>query len=361
MHSMAISFLENMTLIIAFMFLALKLKELIIVKVKDITHLIWLAPLIISLLSVFIMLHPLLYGEMRIDLRGVPLFFISYLGGWKFGVISILFPTWLRLELGGSAALEGIIQGILVPFLVGSLFHNRKAFKPPYTLINLKHMMIAFVVYQVLKSAFMIWTTSATLKIVLSMCIFETIAVLSIGIMRNDVTCNLLLRKELEFLSRHDTMTNLYNLRHFRNKVEKRIHQKKPFVIAMFDVDYFKKYNDTHGHPAGDAALRTIGQLLNDNAREDDVFARYGGEEFIICFSGITNTQTAAMIADRLRQKVEEYKFYGGETQPTGRVTISLGVSGASEGKTLDELIDEADRALYKAKKAGRNNTAING
>jgi len=359
MHQIIDSFLENMTLIVTFMFLALKLKEFITIKIKNISYVIWLAPIAISLLSMFIMHHPLQYEG--IDLRSVPLFFISYLGGWKLGLFSIILPTWYRIELGGPTVLEGIIQSILIPILIGSLFHNRKEFNPPYTIINIKHMTVGFTFYQIFRSALMLWTTPVTLKTVLTMILFETFAILSIGFMQNDSNRNFLSKKELEFYSRHDTMTNLYNLRHFKSKVEQLIHQRKPFVIAMFDVDYFKNYNDTHGHPAGDAVLRTIGQLLSDSVREDDVFARYGGEEFIICFSNITNIQKSAAIAERFRQKVEEYKFYGEETQPTGRITISIGLSGGSAGKALDELIDEADRALYKAKKAGRNNIATNG
>lgn len=123
----------------------------------------------------------------------------------------------------------------------------------------------------------------------------------------------------------------------------------------MCDVDYFKNYSDTHGHPAGDAVLRTIGQLLSDSMREEDVFARYGGKEFIICFSNVNSLQTAAGIAERFRNLVETYPFYGEEKQPNGTLTISIGLSSVLIEKSLDKLIDEADKALFVSKEARRN------
>ncbi len=337
------------------MYIVLKLKEFIITKVKNVKKFIWLVPLLISVLSIWVMHHPLLYEGMRIDLRGVPLFFISYLSGWRFGAVSILLPAWYRFELGGPTVMQGITLTIIIPFLIGSLFHRSKTFNPPYTLLNLTHMLAGFIVYEVVKTVLMFWTTPAEIETIFYMVIFEFSALLPIGLINNDTNRNLLLRKELEFHSRHDNMTNLYNLRYFKSKVEVLISHQMPFVIAMFDVDFFKNYNDTHGHPAGDVVLQTIGQLLKDSMQEEDVFARYGGEEFIICLANITNIQHAYEIADRFRNLVETYPFHGENQQPNGKLTISVGLSSVSHGKSLDSLIEEADQALYKAKNSGKN------
>ncbi|WP_244513577.1 GGDEF domain-containing protein [Oceanobacillus limi] len=204
-------------------------------------------------------------------------------------------------------------------------------------------------------------TTPIDFYLIIIMFSFQTLALLSIGLMQNDANRNYLYRNELEYYSRRDSITNLYNLRHFKNKVEQLIEskQRKPFYIAMIDVDFFKQYNDTHGHPAGDKVLRTVGELLTENLRSEDLFARYGGEEFIICLPNLTKSQTAYEIVDQFREAVEKYKFKGDETQPTGKITVSIGLSGESKGKTLDVLINEADQALYIAKKDGRNNTAF--
>ncbi|MBB6453224.1 diguanylate cyclase [Salirhabdus euzebyi] len=359
MHEIIDAFVANMTLIIAFMYVVLKFKELILKKFKKIPMYIVITPVIISLLSMWVMHHPLMFEGMRVDLRGIPIFFVSFLGGWKMGFISILFPTWMRIDLGGPTVIQGTIQAILLPFIVGSIFHNRKAFNPPYTILNVKVLLTGFFTYAIIKSVLMLWTTPANEVTTILMFIFEIAALLIIGLINNDTNRNLLNRNELEFHSRHDNMTQLYNLRYFKNKVnDLKIHDKS-MVIAMFDVDSFKNYNDTHGHPAGDAVLRTIGQLLTDSMRKEDLFARYGGEEFIICFSNLENTQAVAKAAERFRILVETYPFYGEEKQPNGKLTISLGLSTFSHTKALDTLIKEADQALYMAKEAGRNNVKL--
>lgn len=134
---------------------------------------------------------------------------------------------------------------------------------------------------------------------------------------------------------------------------------REQVVIAMFDVDYFKAFNDTHGHPAGDRVLKTVAQILKENMRENDIVGRYGGEEFIICFrepGGIENVQR---IAERFRKMIEHYHFPGEEKQPNKSITISLGISYPSSSKTLEQLIEEADLALYQAKETGRNRVEI--
>lgn len=355
MHLIFDTFLENMALIIAFMYVALKTKEYVIVKVKNITYITWLAPLAISLLSILVMHHPLSFEGMRVDLRGVPIFFIAYLGGWRLGMIALLLPTWYRYGLGGPTVIQGIIQAIVIPYIIGSLFHKKSSYNPPYTIIYFRHMLKAFLIYQVIRLILMLWTTPITLDTALIMSSFEIVAIVCIGLIQNDTNRNLLSKKELEFQSRHDNLTSLYNIRHFRNKVGEFSSQEKPFYVAMFDVDYFKNYNDTHGHPAGDTVLRIIGQLLEKNVRSEDIYARYGGEEFIICFP-TNNIKTAIELAEQFRKSVEEYRFFGEETQPNSTLTISIGISGPSHTRDLDELIEEADQALYQAKHKGRNN-----
>ncbi|MCM2983582.1 GGDEF domain-containing protein [Niallia circulans] len=349
------AFLNNMTLIIAFMFLVLQLKEYLVLRYKNILKYMWVTPIFVSLLSIAVMWEPLIYGEVRLDLRGVPIFYISYLLGWKYGLISTILPALYRYQLGGTLVMDGIFQAIILPFIIGAFFQDKKSYNPPYSIINMKHMLSAFFCYQILRLFFILQTTHVSFMTVILLIVFELVAVLCIFLMQNSVSRKQLLRKELEYHSRHDSMTDLYNIRFFRTNVEKLMQNNVPIVIAMMDVDYFKKYNDIHGHPAGDAVLRTIAQLLNDTMRQEDIFARYGGEEFIMCFTKITNMQTAANIAERVRKNVEDYRFFGEETQPNGKVTVSVGIGGLSAGKSLDELIKESDQMLYKAKKLGRN------
>jgi len=123
--------------------------------------------------------------------------------------------------------------------------------------------------------------------------------------------------------------------------------------LMMLDVDQFKSYNDSFGHPAGDAALRIVAGILQDMLRGDDVAARYGGEEFAILLPQTTSTEGAA-IAERLRQRIEHTEF------PKRKVTVSIGIAACSnEIDTPTDIIGAADHALYEAKNHGRNNVRI--
>lgn len=127
-----------------------------------------------------------------------------------------------------------------------------------------------------------------------------------------------------------------------------------PLSLIVFDIDHFKKINDTYGHAAGDLILRDLAQLIgNKMIRADDFFARFGGEEFVIILHGNTLVR-AVEIAERIRQTIENHKFvYQGIEIP---VTISLGVTArAGATQSWDELFNKADEALYQSKESGRN------
>ena len=126
-----------------------------------------------------------------------------------------------------------------------------------------------------------------------------------------------------------------------------------PVAFAMIDVDHFKTYNDTHGHGAGDEALRRVGQIIAASVRENDVVYRYGGEEFSILLPGATADEARA-VAERVRQQVEIEPISGEDQQPGGKLTISVGISSLASSSP-DALKERADAALYQAKESGRN------
>jgi diguanylate cyclase (GGDEF)-like protein len=152
----------------------------------------------------------------------------------------------------------------------------------------------------------------------------------------------------------NDSLTGLHVRRYFMTKLQDEIlrteRYKKTLSIIMADLDKFKKINDTYGHTAGDRVLKSVGFFLRDSIRDVDSIARYGGEEFIM-FLPETSKEAAFILADRLRIGVSEIK-----TGSLPEITISLGISTFPEdGKTLNELLDRADAALYRAKALGRN------
>jgi len=125
--------------------------------------------------------------------------------------------------------------------------------------------------------------------------------------------------------------------------------------VFIFDIDHFKKYNDTNGHLAGDEILKGVSQVLRENLRPCDVACRYGGEEFIVAMPGARGNEGLAA-AERIRAAIESTKFPRAETQPGGRITISGGVAQFPVDGTIgNDLILHADQALYQAKAAGRN------
>jgi len=155
----------------------------------------------------------------------------------------------------------------------------------------------------------------------------------------------------------NDGLTGLKNRRHFRERLDAGFslacRKRVPLSLAMIDVDHFKHYNDTFGHPAGDAALADIGRLLRENARENDLVARYGGEEFVVMFPA-TDGPDAYASCERFRSLIEAHDW------PLRPITASFGVATVSP-RTVNgmQLVDEADRALYASKRSGRNRVTL--
>ena len=164
---------------------------------------------------------------------------------------------------------------------------------------------------------------------------------------------------ELEKLATRDGLTGLLNHRtfqaSFRRELLKARRTGTRVALAITDVDFFKKVNDKHGHPAGDAVLRSVASTVQGQLREDtDIVARYGGEEYA-CVLVATTDSGALETAERIRRAVEESAADVGEAEPL-KVTISLGLSVfPDDGGTAEELIERADQALYRAKNGGRN------
>ncbi len=166
-------------------------------------------------------------------------------------------------------------------------------------------------------------------------------------------------KEKLRALAVTDGLTGLYNYRHFKEvlgmEVRRSERHKSPLSLIMFDIDYFKHYNDTHGHLAGDKVLQKIAQLVSNNIRKIDLAARYGGEEFAIILPN-TNGANAKIVAEKLRRLIETYNFPFQESQPNHSITISVGIaSHPSSGRTFEELVSCADKQLYRAKANGRN------
>ena len=169
-----------------------------------------------------------------------------------------------------------------------------------------------------------------------------------------------LLNQLLEQRATTDGLTGLKNHSAFRRELEKMAelaaHNHRPLSVILLDVDHFKQYNDMYGHPGGDEVLRQVARLLQCGARATDVVARYGGEEFIVLLPE-TDALKAGEVAESLRHALATH------TWEARAVTASFGVASfapdASDTADASELIDRADRALYHAKRQGRNRVQL--
>jgi len=168
-----------------------------------------------------------------------------------------------------------------------------------------------------------------------------------------------LMKEEALLLSYIDDLTGIYNHRFFIQQLTLEVERQKryasPLALLMIDIDYFKHYNDTNGHLAGDQVLKAIAILIQRGVRHSDIVARYGGEEFsaILINAG---KEKAFEIAERERRMVADTRIPNEGAQPNRNLTVSIGVATFSPSvSTLTDLIREADHALYRAKKAGRN------
>ncbi len=165
--------------------------------------------------------------------------------------------------------------------------------------------------------------------------------------------------KKLDEVNIRDEKTGLFNYRHFKEhliiETERTKRQGNKVSLAMIDIDHFKEYNDRNGHLAGDQVLKTLAELISNLCRSSDIPSRFGGEEFAVLFPN-TDSGTAREIAVRLRRAIASEPFENEEYQPSGQLTVSIGVATfPGDADDWHALIENADRALYSAKSSGRN------
>lgn len=169
------------------------------------------------------------------------------------------------------------------------------------------------------------------------------------------------LHRKLDLLAKTDGLTGLFNHRHFIEELEREFRRaqryKTPLSLIILDLDHFKKFNDTFGHPAGDRLLESVGGLVKGLARDVDLPARYGGEEFAVILPS-TGLKAAVAFAERIRQGVKNLEPAG--LPPGTRITASLGVAEmVGLDQDFHEFVKRADQALYEAKENGRDRVVI--
>ncbi len=168
--------------------------------------------------------------------------------------------------------------------------------------------------------------------------------------------------EEIYRLTVLDPLTGAFNRRYLmevlKREVARSVRHGRPLAVALFDVDFFKKINDTHGHVAGDMTLRELATRVSGLIRADEVFARYGGEEFAIVMTETTR-ESAAAFGERIRAAVETAPFaFEAQSYPV-TVSVGIGTTAGAEPITPECLTQRADEMLYQAKRTGRNRVLV--
>lgn len=159
---------------------------------------------------------------------------------------------------------------------------------------------------------------------------------------------------EFKMMALTDGLTGIYNYRYFQHRLVEEIRRAARFNVSLslliFDLDFFKIYNDTYGHPQGDSLLRNVADTLHRHLRSSDILCRYGGDEFVVILIG-ANYQDGLQIAGNLKEAIENYPFFGKQHLPGGKLTVSVGVATyPTDASNHADLVKVADRRLYQEK-----------
>jgi diguanylate cyclase (GGDEF)-like protein len=228
----------------------------------------------------------------------------------------------------------------LWPMLLGAYFLGRREVAANFALVAAACGI-----------AFLLWV-DPVLRLAMFMAVLAIVGVVTavVMVLREQVLALVLRLREL---ATHDHLTGALTRGAFEQRVEAELARARrtdaAIALVVFDVDHFKRINDSFGHAAGDAALRTIGAAVKDSMRRSDVFGRLGGEEFALMLPD-TDLDGAAVVADKLRRRL------AAPCASRPALTVSFGVSQAQRGASGSRTLrDEADRALYAAKRGGRD------
>ena len=303
---------------------------------------------------------------------GFALFFrVFIVTGWnlRFKDNSLLLPQ-LYLAVATQCVFIVLAPQLSIVFLVSMLvFYNYAlmSFKPRQFVPTLLVIgsLTATGLYMGRKSFGYPGNSYADIAILWSFFIFSFLAITSIGAQFSALRAklsekNVLLQEALEKnqeLAIRDELTGSYNRRFFMQMIadewERSRRTGQIFCVAMFDLDHFKAINDDFGHLIGDAVLTQFCKIVLQQTRGTDRFARYGGEEFVLILPATMPIEAALVAVERIRNAVEKYPWES--IKPGLGLTVSTGVTDFRGTDTLEELLGRADKALYKAKSAGRN------
>lgn len=285
---------------------------------------------------------------MLLDFRQLSIMVAAGVGGPWAALITSLFIGAGRVLIAGGltpSSVLGLVATLLTFVFVLPAFLVKGSFRKQWTLAALSTTVLALglLLYRLGESGIPLILFLAALQV--AACTFTYYMMRYLRATRDIQDA---LKQDIE----HDFLTGLYNSRGFESRYRLAIASGSPFALLLLDIDHFKKVNDTYGHPAGDAVLEQLGKIIREYVRKIGCASRKGGEEFAVILRPC-DSKRAIETADKLRAQIEQTPFL----LPDGRIihiTISVGI-GLSTRFSESELVEETDRALYRAKQEGRN------
>ncbi len=359
---MLVNLLNNLTLMTTFLFLC----NLLLNKIQESfprysRTFPYITGVLLGLLGLGLMIFNVnAPGGFHLDLRVLAIISAVYMSGRLAGAISLiilLIGRFVLLDISNTAGLyAGIAMLILAFVLSGALFdgkHNH-SWKRWAIVVGSSMILPGLPVY-------MTYDGNIMLPFLLVMFVYTLGGLFTYLLLTYLSRSNRSIYLLKESASR-DYLTGLHNPRAFEAIFEQKVlhatRTGEPFALLMLDIDHFKSVNDTYGHSAGDAVLAGMGELLHHFVRSSDDCARKGGEEFVVLLHCCSYNQ-ARQAGERLRQQIEQHVFLLPDGQQL-RITASIGVSVFPD-RSAEELLDEADQALYRAKHEGRNRVCAAG
>lgn len=271
----------------------------------------------------------------------------------------VVFSFYHHQIVAAHTNVRSIEAGLLV--LIPITYIGAMLVIPYFTSI----MLGCLVINQMLNNRIDNWLMNAIIFIFLSsfVCVVFYAVRKTINFIAEVKFKNFQLTESLVRLLTLDVLLSIPNRQAFFSRISNKLLRKKEYCssagILMVDVDYFKKYNDNYGHPAGDICLQQVAACLESCLREGvDMVGRYGGEEFIVFLDDV-DVAGAIIVAQRIRERMAELNIEHAKSSVANHVTLSMGITCWSAGETLDVLCDQADQALYQAKRTGRNCSVV--
>ncbi|TFF25633.1 diguanylate cyclase [Jiella endophytica] len=348
------AFLQSLGIV----FLATLPYEMVLTRVKGLAGRRMVSGLVLTACALGSMMVPVTLADGLIfDMRHVFLVLAATYGGLPAAILMAAVTSAYRFFVGGSGMLAGVL-GILISTFVGIAIARWNTIGGPTPLRRLALMGLCASLCLAALALLPFSTAAAVLlQVGPTFVIANLLGVILTAKMLDREQGRVLREQALAEDAMRDPLTGLVNRRSFDRRapqmVAKAKGQGRPSSLFLLDVDHFKRVNDTYGHPAGDAVLRSVADILSARAGISGMTARLGGEEFAVLLPGVDEV-SARRKAERLRGEIAGASHDVGSA--TVEVTVSIGIETiADDGRSFQEAFDRADAALYRAKKAGRN------